>query len=122
MIYKDFIIQKLFRTVVRLRGNDDNLHVFLFRFRLCQGFQATLLLVTMRTGLLAVHSIRQPETYRARTALAGADALSGCAVACFRLAARSAFFLAAAACILVCCSSLGRLKYTPAITTAIAVL
>ena len=73
-------------------------------------------------GLICRTQQRQPENYCARTALAGADALSGCAVACFRLAARSAFFLAAAACILACCSSLGRLKYTPAITTAIAVL
>lgn len=63
----------------------------------------------------------QPENYCAGVALTGADALGADAARCF-LAARSAFFLAAAACILACCFSLGRLKYTPAITTAIAVL
>ncbi len=73
-------------------------------------------------GLICRTQQRQPENYCDRAAPAGADAAGGWAADCCRLAARSAFFLAAAACILACCSSLGRLKYTPAITTAIAVL
>ena len=68
-------------------------------------------------GLICRTQQRQPENYCDRAAPAGADAAD-----CCRLAARSAFFLAAAACILACCSASGRLKYTPAITTAIAAL